>query len=366
MPLIFDGHLDLAMNALGYERDQRLPVDDLRAFEVNAKDDGRETPTVTIDAMQKAGVACCVATVIARTKRVKPERNPIRRNLDYPTQDIAHGAAMGQLAYYESLQRQGVIDLINTAGELQEHWSRWQGGALDAPVGVIVTMEGADPIVEPEEVHHWYARGVRTLMLSHTADSPYAFGTPPWDSVGPPEQGPLTDKGRRLLDEMSELNMPLDLTHLCDQSFHEAVERFTGPIYASHSNCRALATKHRQLTDEQLKIIIERDGLIGTVLCNSMLRDGTPETLSHELVGLDALAEHIDHICQLAGDARHVAIGSDLDGGFGREWSPREIDTIADLHVLEDVLAKRGYSSDDVALVMSGNWLRYWLEHLPD
>jgi len=208
-------------------------------------------------------------------------------------------------------------------------------------------------------------------MLSHTADSPYAFGTPPWDAqenVPGASQGPLTDKGRALLGHMSDLAMPLDLTHLCDASFFEAVDRFDGAVYASHSNCRALVNKPRQLTDEQLKIIVERDGLIGVVLCNSMLREAPPamrDTLGHDHVGLDAVAEHIDHICQLAGDAEHVAIGSDLDGGFGREWSPRQIDTIADLHTLEDVLAKRGMTDDDITRIMHGNWVMFWRRWLP-
>ncbi len=366
MRLIFDGHLDLAMNALGYERDQCQPVERIRAHEVKARNDGRETPTASLEAMRRGGTAACVATVIARTKPVKPERGVMRCDLDYPTQDMAHAAAKGQLAYYEALERRGVVTIIKTAKQLTSHWLQWEADEASASIAVIITMEGADPLIEPDEVHQWWQQGLRSLMLAHFGPSAYAFGTPCNDEKGSAQEGPLTDKGRRLLIELADLGMPLDLTHLCDTSFFEAHDAYDGPVCASHSNCRARVPGARQLSDEQLRLIIERDGVIGIALCNSMLRPGDKQTLGHQQVGLDAIAEHIDHICQLAGDATHAAIGSDLDGGFGIEWTPREIDTIADLHRLGDELTRHGYSDGDIKSVLHGNWLRFYCQALPD
>jgi membrane dipeptidase len=362
--LIFDGHLDIAMNALGYERDQRLPVGELRRREAKMAGGSHETATVSLAAMHRGGAAACVATVIARTKPVSPERRPGRGDLDYPTQDMAHAAARAHLAYYEALERQGVVTIIKTSGQLTDLWARWEKGDASAPIGVIVTMEGADPLVEPAEVRHWWDLGLRSLMMAHMTLSAYAYGTPPPEAK-PSDQGPLTAKGRQLLKEMTGLAMPLDLTHLCDTSFFEAVDAFAGPVYASHSNCRVVTPGFRQLSDEQVKLIVERDGVIGSVLCNSMLRPGTKATLGHDQVSLADVAIHIDHVCQLAGDARHAAIGSDLDGGFGVEWSPREIDTIADLPRIGDELVKRGYGDADIAAVLHGNWLRFWKRVLP-
>jgi len=363
--LIFDGHLDLAMNALGYERDQRLTVEGIRNHEANAKDDGRETPTASLEEMRLGGVAGCVATVIARAKPVKPQRGATRRDLDYPTQEMAYAAAKGQLAYYEVLERQGTITIVRTADQLAAQWAQWEAGDDARPTIVIISMEGADPLVEPEDVHLWWQQGLRTLILAHTADSVYAYGTPQPHDVRLPIQGPLTEKGRRLLAELTTLSTPLDLTHLCDVSFFETIERYPGPVYTSHTNCRALVPGMRQLSDEQLRIVLDREGVIGIALCNPMLRPGTPETLGHNQVGLDAVAEHIDHVCQLAGDAMHTVIGSDLDGGFGREWVPREIDTIADLPRIGEALAKRGYPDADIKGVLHGNWLRFWKRVLP-
>jgi membrane dipeptidase len=74
------------------------------------------------------------------------------------------------------------------------------------------------------------------------------------------------------------------------------------------------------------------------------------------------MVDHIDHVCQLAGNARHSGVGTDLDGGFGREQSPQDLDTIADLQRLPDLLSRRGYSPQDIELILHGNWIRFLLE----
>lgn len=365
MVLIIDGHLDIAMNALRYERDQRLPVAQIRLREARLEGDEPGTCTMTAREMRSGGVPLCVTTVIARTRPgIVPDRPAPRYGLDHPTQDMAYASAQGQLAYYEALARRGELTIIRTRGELDAHWSLWQAAPAvgPPPLGAIITMEGADPIVEPDEVHLWWARGLRTLMLAHFEQSCYAYGTPKHDS---PEDGPLTGKGRALLKEMAKLDMPLDLTHLCERSFYEAIDAYGGPIYSSHSNCRALADSPRQLSDEQIGIIAKRGGVLGVVLCNGMLTGPDGWQNPRDQFPLSLVADHIDHICQLAGSTQHAAIGSDLDGGFGAEHSPDGLDTIADLHKLEPILAERGYGDNDIVNICHGNWLAFWRRVLP-
>jgi membrane dipeptidase len=366
MHLIFDGHLDIAMNALTYERDQRLPVAQLRQIHAKVAGDEPGTCTTSVEEMRRANVGMAVTTVIARTKPgVAPERPAKRYDIDHPTQDMAHAAAMGQLAYYRALQKQGHVRIIRTAAELAAHMTEWRRPVLHSrtPVGLIITMEGADPIVQPEEVHEWWDQGLRSLMMAHFGPSAYAHGTP---GKSAPEDGPLSDKGRALLVEMAALKMPLDLTHLSDRSFYEAVDAFEGAIYSSHSNCRALVPSVRQLADVQIKLILERDGVLGVALHNGMLRAPTSGDVKRRDVGMEAVAIHIDHLCQLAGDAKHAAIGSDLDGGFGAEFSPHDLDTVADLHKLGTLLKARGFAEADIAGILGGNWDRFWGDVLPE
>ena len=169
-------------------------------------------------------------------------------------------------------------------------------------------MEGADPIVAPEQARLWWGDGLRMIGLAHDGPSAYAFGTG--------SAGPLTDKGRALLQEMDQLGVMLDVSHLTDESFHEALNRFQGPVLASHSNCRALVPGDRQLDDTMIRLMIERDGVIGAVMDAWMLQpDWVRGETTNEHLTLEAVADQIDHVCQLAGNSRHAAIGTDLDGG---------------------------------------------------
>ena len=81
-----------------------------------------------------------------------------------------------------------------------------------------------------------------------------------------------------------------------------------------------------------------------------------------EVVSLEAVVDHIDHICQLAGNSRHAAIGTDLDGGYGNEQCPHDLDTIADLQKIPELLRARGYADEDVMAIMHGNWVRCFRE----
>jgi len=166
---------------------------------------------------------------------------------------------------------------------------------------------------------------------------------------------------------MQQVGMALDVTHLADQAFYEALDAFDGPVLASHHNCRALVPGSRQLSDDMIRLLIERDAVIGAALDAWMLHPGWVKgKTSNEVVSLEDYVAHIDHVCQLAGNARHSAIGSDLDGGYGTEQCPHDLDTIADLQKIPDLLRKRGYTESDIELIMHGNWIRFLRQTLPE
>ncbi len=356
MPLLFDGHLDLAWNATAFGRDQTLPLEQLRQRERDLPRDGREPPMVSLPQLRRAGVAVFLGTLFARAQpATAPGRMLLRADTDFPSQALAHAAAVAQLGYYQLLARRGELRLIDEAAGLEQHWAAWHDGTCHS-LGCILMIEGADPVTEPDEIRWWHRQGVRALSLSHAGISAYAAG-----NGAPADAGGLTEPGRALLAHMAELGMALDLSHLSDAGFAEAIERYDGPVFASHSNCRQLVPGDRQLGDGQLRIIGQRGGVIGVALHNAMLSrhwQGGPGR--RQGVSLRAAAEHIDHICQRLGDARHAAIGSDLDGGFGLDSCPHELDSIADLPRLAEHLSARGFRDGDIAAVFHGNWLGFW------
>jgi len=373
---IFDGHLDLAMNALVYERDQTAEHATLRRREAPGVRDDRGTCMVSLPVMRKGNVRLCVATILARAKPwIDPCRPIPRSSGDWPSADMAHAMCHGQLAYYRLLEQRGHITILTDRDALATHMELWDESPGDAPVGVILTMEGADGITEPDELEDWHAAGLRTLMLAHFGRSHSAHGTPSTDAGNAHDvDGPLTDLGRSLLARMLALRMPLDLSHLSDQSFAEAAERFAGgggAVYASHSSCRAIVAGNdgvhpmRMLSDAQIRAIVEADGVVGVPVFNAFLEPGYARDSGPDAVPIDRLIDHVDHVCQLAGDAKHVALGSDADGGFGAEHTPAGLESIADFGKIADALARRGYGDAQVAAVMHGNWVGFFRRTLP-
>jgi membrane dipeptidase len=351
--LIIDAHLDLAWNALQWNRDLLRSVYTIRTMESHTQGEGRAQGTVALPEMRQGRIALCLATLLARSTG-QPEPH-----VDYPSPTQSYGIAQGQLAYYRALEREGHIRIITGLAELDIHLAEWEAWdevhqAITGdtpPPGFIISMESADAIASPDQLPAWWEAGLRVLGPAHYGPGRYAGGT--GTELG------LTKLGPPLLAEMERLGMLLDLSHFSDQAFWQALEQYNGPVLASHNNCRALVPHQRQFNDEQLQAICERNGVIGLSLDAWMLQLGwISGQNSNEQVMLANVVNHIDHICQLAGNSCHAAIGSDLDGGFGREESPHDLDTIADLQKLTGLLADRGYSNDDIANIMYLNWLR--------
>jgi membrane dipeptidase len=362
MRLAIDSHLDLAWNALAWKRDITRPLAEINAAEADWRDSpARGRATVSLPEMRRGGFAVSLATLMARWAPPREELHSTIAWLNHRTPDIAHASARGQLAYYEALAARGEVVLIGDARRLREHWQRWQAAGAETaalPLGLIVAMEGCDGIVDPSQTEWWFALGLRVASLVHYGRSAYAVGTG--------EEGPLTPRGREMLAAFQRTGIVLDVTHLCDASFAEALDCYGGPLLASHNNCRALVPGQRQFADSQLRQIIRRDGVVGVACDNWMLAPGWKTGVTpRSAAPLSALADQIDHICQLAGNPRHAALGSDLDGGYGSEQSPEGLGSIADLQRVAEILADRGYSDAEIDGIFHGQWLRFFLEHLP-
>ncbi|WP_341841400.1 dipeptidase [Chitinophaga caseinilytica] len=352
--MIFDAHLDLSMNAMEWNRDLTKSVQAIRDREKGLTDKpDRERGTVSLPEMRKGRVGLCVATQIARYVGLD---NPLP---GWHSQEQAWAQTQGQLAWYQTMVKRGEMKQITNADELSDHLKLWETAedTSSLPVGFILSLEGADSFYELACVEKAWAYGLRAIGPAHYGPGVYAYGT---DSTGG-----LGTKGRALLKEMDRLGFILDATHLCDESFSEAMDLYTGPVWASHHNSRALVPHNRQFSDEQFSLLIQRGAVIGTAFDAWMLIPGwergksTPENTG---VSLEHVANHIDHICQLAGNSQHAAIGSDLDGAFGTEQSPGDLGTIAGLQKVPDILRQRGYKSNDIDNIMYKNWIRFLLD----
>lgn len=345
-----DAHLDLAMNAMEWNRDLRRPIHEIREREKNLKDKpDRGNNVVSFEELRKGDVGVVVATQIARY--VAPGNTLPGWN----SPEQAWAQTQAQLAWYKSMEEAGELIQITDIASLDKQIKNWQNaGPKEKPIGYILSLEGADSIVTIKHLERAYQYGLRAVGPGHYGPGRYAQGTNATGGMG--------TAGRELLKEMERLNIILDATHLCDDSFWEAMDNFHGNVWASHNNCRALVNHNRQFSDEQIKELISRGAVIGSVMDTWMMVPNwqkgvsTPQSMN---CNLDALIDHMDHICQIAGNALHIGIGSDLDGAFGKEQSPYDIETIADLQKIPGLLEKRGYTKNDVENVMHGNWLRF-------
>ena len=352
--LLFDAHLDLSMNALEWNRDLRSSI-----TEINSREEGmtdkldRGKATVSLEELRKGNIGIVVATQIARYVE-KTSQLP-----GWNSPEQAWAQTQGQLAYYKALESLGEISPIRNARELKTHLQYWNSSSEEKKsIGYILSLEGADSIVSVEYLDIAYNYGLRALGPAHYGPGRYAQGTNATGGLGP--------NGKDLLVKMESLGIILDATHLCDDSFWEAMEIFNGSIWASHQNSRSLVNHNRQFTDEQFKEIIRRGAVVGLPLDTWMMVPNWVRGESDPIkmkVDLNVMIDHLVHICSLAGNTNHVGIGTDLDGGFGTEQSPMDIKTIADLQKIPDLLLKRGFSNDDIIKICHQNWIDFLVKH---
>jgi membrane dipeptidase len=349
--LIIDMHLDLAMNAIEWNRDLSRPIEEIRAREEGKTDQpDRGRGTVSFAEMRRGGIRLCVATQIARYVA------PGATLPGWHSPEQAWAMTQAQLAWYRAMEERHELVQVSDLASLDRVSadSSQLPASSSTPIGYVLSLEGADSIVSMHHLERAYEDGLRAVGPAHYGPGVYAQGTNATGGIGV--------KGRELLSEMERLGIILDVTHLCDDSFREALDHFRGPVWASHSNCRALVPHVRQFTDDQIRELISRGAIIGAAFDAWMLApdwkrgETTPESAN---VTLDTVVDHIDHICQLAGNTRHSCIGSDLDGGFGREQCPSDLLTIADIEKVGARLSARGYSPTDLENIVSGNFLRF-------
>jgi membrane dipeptidase len=354
--LIVDGHEDLAYNVLMDGRNYLVSAHATRADE-----DGGPIPDVNglcmlgLPEWLRGGVAVVFATLLAIPRALSNHGEA-----GYPNPEAAYQLAIAQLNIYRAwATTHPQISLITHRPDLDRVLASWSTPST-APdrreVGLVLLIENADVIRTLDEVDFWYQQGVRLIGPAwHTN----RFTGSTMDS------GPLTALGRELLAAMGRLGMILDLTHMSDEACAEALDRYDGTIVATHANPRRLVPMHRLLSDETIAGVIAHDGVVGIMPANWALDPAWKQPMTKSDIPVDAVVDAIDVVCQLAGDARHVGIGTDFDGGFGAEATPDGLDTVADLPLVADALTRRGYSLDSVEAIMGGNWLRLLRRHLP-
>ena len=356
-PLIIDLHLDLAWDALFWNRDLTLPAHEVR------KQENSEPPqvtdkldcgicTVTFPELRRGCVGIILSTIMSR---IEP-RSPDQRLDGMRTQEQAMAMGRGHLAYYQAMVNRGEIKPVLGLADLEEAVAAWENPTESTPIYHILSMESADPIADPDDVEFWWNAGLRVVGSAHFGHNTYIHGT---GTVGG-----LKPTAPPLYQVMRQAGMILDITHMADQAVKESFEIWDGPVMASHCTCRSLVKGQRHLEDWMIQEIIARDGIIGLVFCQSFIDpdiewEAQPDYKTWKSkYDMRGLLPHIEHIAGLAGGSTaNVAIGTDMDGGFGAEMTPTDVDTIADLQGFGPVLAEAGYSWDDINGILHGNAL---------
>jgi membrane dipeptidase len=326
---IVDAHLDLSYNALSGR-------DVLRPAAEQAPDDGG-IPTVGLPDLRRGGVGLVCATVFCAPA--------YDGHAGYATADQAHAEGQRHLDWYRGQTRAGQFQFVRSPSDLDRDTNAQQA---------ILLLEGADPLRTEQDVADWHAAGLRIVGLAWRSTR-HAGGT------GCP--GPLTAEGIATVQHLDRRGIIHDASHLAEQSFWDLLGLSAGPVMASHSNCRSIVPTDRQLSDDMARALFARGGVIGINFFDRFLLP--PDQYGKRRATLDDVITHVKHLCDLAGDAAHVGLGTDMDGGLGRNEIPVEIQTSADLPRLADALSAAGYGDAAVAGIMGENWLRFFRKHLP-
>lgn len=316
--MIFDAHLDLAMNQLR-GRDITHPASTQPVVD-------NEIATVGLPDLRQGQVTRICGTIFCQPQT---DRHPGYRSIDE-----AYEQAAQQIGWYQLWISQGELGFADRPGTPQ----------------VNLLIEGADCIRKPDDLYWFYEQGVRIVGLAWQATR-FAGGT-----ACP---GPITPDGQELIRELDQLEMIHDLSHLSEESFWDLLDLASGPVIASHSNCRSIVQNdpnQRHLSDDMIRAIIQKKGVIGINFYDRFLLPA--DQYGKRRATLRDVVNHIRHICDLAGNPNHVGLGTDMDGGLGREQVPIEIRTSADLTLLYDALTESGFPDAAVRGVLFDNWAR--------
>lgn len=365
MPWIIDGHQDLAYSALTFHRDICKSAAESRALEVDSPVPSRAgQTTLGWPDYQRGQVALVFGSIFQAHRRyLKPDWEV----LAYTSFAEADRIHQNQLDHYRRLvdSAPDQFRLVLTRRDLNAVLTPWSQSpaaypTTTHPVGLLLVMEGAEGIEDPREMEDWWHKGLRVVGLVWSGGR---------FCGGSYEPGGFTSLGRQMLDVMAGMGYALDLSHMNEISALQALDTYPGTMIASHANARALLKDfpgERHFSDQTIRRLAERDGVMGIVPFNRFLVPGWANTDNRALVTLEKVVAQMDHICQITGSARHVAFGTDFDGGFGFPAIPLEMDTIADLQKLEPIMIERGYSAADIAAIFGGNWQRILEKVLPE
>lgn len=343
-PMLADAHLDLAWNALERDRDLAAWAITVRARELGTLGPGRAQGMLSWPDLATAGVAVAIATLRAPVDASMPVPDRC-----FPAVAQAHAVARGHLAYYQALARGTTARIVESASGLAEHLDAWRTASrgVPRPVGLVLSLSCADPVLDAPDLERWHADGVRILGLAHPGEGRFAGGARSTTGLQP--------SAAPILERAAALGLALDLADVSDATFDEALAAFPGTVFVSHGSCRRRSAVPEALDDVRLRALVERGGILAlTLRADRLAPRGAPGPRT-----LDDLIDHVDHVADLIGSVDAVAIGSDVDDPEGSDAVAAEIETIADLPRIAEALARRGYGDDDVTAIVGGNLLRF-------
>ena len=365
MPFIIDAHEDLAYNGLSFGRDYCCSAAEIRQREKGSRmTEASGQALVGWPDMQRGQIAMVFGTLFILPKKYLEGEWELGQS--YSTTEEGGRLYRQQVDYYRRLceSNPDKFSLICNQDDMAAVLKAWDDAPasypdVTHPVGLVMLMESAEGIREPRELEEYWEMGLRLVG-------------PVWGGFrfcgGSAEPGSFTKEGYELLDVMADIGFPLDISHMNEISALQALDSYDGTIIATHGNARTLLKedpRERLFSDDVLRRLFERDGIVGVVPFNRFLNSDWKKSDARSTITLDLLVNHIDHMCQLAGNSKHVGLGTDFDGGFGWPEVPFEIDTIGDMQQLVDVLKARGYEDSDIEGIMAGNWRRFLELNLP-
>ena len=353
--IIVDAHQNIAFNA------QQLGRDYTRwAWHTRRLESGQQLPPAFTSLPDNllSGIAVVFASLI-----VIPESWPARRSWQsvcYRTDADARQLALWQLDYYRRLaDEQDNVSLVLTQADLDRILATWtaERAISERTHGIVVSMDGAEPILEPRQFEEWLELGVRIV-------APACLSTRYCAAAG--SDGELSLLGYDLLEVLASYNILLDLAHMSERAMQQALQTYDGALIASHANPRHFHDDPRNLSDETIRSFAERDGVMGIMMYNRYLRRDWHASDPKRRVTLSHWVDAVDYVCQLTGSVAHAALGSDIDAGYAYHQLPGDLDTSSELWLLERELRERGFSEADTNLILGGNMLRKLRETLPD